>query len=165
MKPRADDRHPAYRALMELLRTADVVWDASRLFFERWELSPSQFNVLNLLRLNPAGLTQTDLSRQLIMHRSNVTGLLDRLERRGLVVRRDVAADRRAYNVVLTPAGVRLLRAILPCYYRDAARVWDRLPARRAAELIAGLRQVARNARQIAAGNSRSNPKQEQGPV
>src|SRR5512136_2414829 len=120
MRTRADENHPGYRALMELLRTADTVWSASRGFFERWDLSPSQFNVLNLLRLNPAGLSQTDLSRQLIMHRSNVTGLLDRLERRGLVARREVAADRRAYSVVLTPAGVRLLRNILPRYHQEA---------------------------------------------
>ena len=151
MKPSLDDNHPSYRVLMELLRTANTVWDASRAFFERWDLGPSQFNVLNLLRLHPAGLSQTELSRELIMHRSNVTGLLDRLERRGLVARRDVAADRRAYNVVLTPAGVRLLRDILPRYYQNAARVWGRLSARRAAALIADLQQVARNAQQIAA--------------
>lgn len=151
MKPSLDDNHPSYRVLMELLHTADTVWDASRAFFERWDLGPSQFNVLNLLRLYPAGLSQTELSRELIMHRSNVTGLLDRLERRGLVARREVAADRRAYNVVLTPAGVRLLREILPRYYQNAARVGGRLSARRAAELIADLQQVARNAQQIAA--------------
>ena len=146
-----DENHPGYRALMELLRTADTVWNASRVFFERWDLSPSQFNVLNLLHLNPGGLSQTDLSRQLIMHRSNLTGLVDRLEKRGLVARREVAADRRAYSVVLTAAGARLLRDILPRYYEEAARVWDRLPARRAAELIADLQQVAHNAEHIAA--------------
>jgi DNA-binding MarR family transcriptional regulator len=151
MRARVGESHPSYRALMELLRAADTLWDASRVFFERWDLSPSQFNVLNLLRLNPAGLSQTDLSRQLIMHRSNVTGLLDRLEKRGLVARRDVAADRRAYSVVLTAAGARLLRGILPRYYQEAAQVWDRLPARRAAELIADLQQVAQNAQRIAA--------------
>ena len=151
MRPRANDQHPGYRALMQLLRTADTVWNASRVFFERWDLSPSQFNVLNLLHYNPAGLSQTDLSRQLIMHRSNLTGLVDRLEKRGLVARREVAADRRAYSVVLTTAGTRLLRDILPRYYEEAARVWDRLPARRAAELIADLQQVAENAQQIAA--------------
>ena len=151
MTETADENHPGYRALMELLRTADTVWNASRVFFERWELSPSQFNVLNLLHLNPDGLCQTDLSRQLIMHRSNLTGLVDRLEKRGLVARREVAADRRAYSVVLTAAGNRLLREILPRYYEEAARVWDRLPARRAAELIADLQQVAQNVEQIAA--------------
>jgi MarR family 2-MHQ and catechol resistance regulon transcriptional repressor len=151
MRTTADENHPGYRALMELLRTADTVWNASRVFFERWELSPSQFNVLNLLRDYPDGLSQTDLSRQLIMHRSNLTGLVDRLEKRGLVARREVAADRRAYSVVLTAAGSQLLSEILPRYYEEAARVWDRLPARRAAELIADLQQVAQNVQQIAA--------------
>src|ERR1035437_9268087 len=151
MKERVDENHPGYRALMELLPPADAVWTASHVFFGRWDLSPSQFNVLNLLHFNPDGLSQTDLSRQLIMHRSNLTGLVDRLEKRGLVARQEVAADRRAYSVVLTPAGTRLLREILPRYYEEAALVWDRLPAKRAAELIADLQQVARNVEQIAA--------------
>ena len=151
MRRKVDENHTGYRALMELLRTADTVWNASRVFFERWDLSPSQFNVLNLLHLNPGGLSQTDLSRQLIMHRSNLTGLVDRLEKRGLVARREVVSDRRAYSVVLTAAGARLLRDILPRYYQEAARAWDRLSARRAAELIADLQQVAQNAQQIAA--------------
>ena len=151
MRPKVDEDHLGYRALMELLRTADTVWNASRVFFDRWDLSPSQFNVLNLLRLTPAGLSQTDLSRQLIMHRSNLTGLVDRLEKRGLVARREVAADRRAYSVVLTATGARLLRDVLPQYYQDAARVWGDLPARRAATLIADLQQVARRAQQIVA--------------
>ena len=149
MRIKSGENHPSYRALMELLRTADTVWNASRVFFERWDLRPSQFNVLNLLHLNPGGLSQTDLSRQLIMHRSNLTGLVDRLEKRGLVARREVAADRRAYSVVLTAAGARLLRDILPRYYQEAARVWDRLSVRRAAELIADLQQVAVNAQRI----------------
>ena len=150
MRTRLGEDHPGYRALMELLRTADAVWNSSRVFFERWDLSPSQFNVLNLLRLNPAGLSQTDLSRQLIMHRSNLTGLVDRLEQRGLVARREVAADRRAYSVVLTAAGTKLLVDILPQYYDAAAQVWGHLPARRAAALIADLQKAAQNAQTIA---------------
>jgi DNA-binding MarR family transcriptional regulator len=153
MKTSSGDADPRYEALMELLRTADAVWDASRLFFERWELGPSQFNILNLLHATRGGLSQTELGRQLIMHRSNVTGLVDRLEKRGLVERKDVAADRRAYRVVLTAAGAELLREILPRYYEGAVRVWDKVPPRRAAELIRALNQVARNAEQIARSN------------
>ena len=44
------------------------------------------------------------------MHRSNVTGLVDRLEARRLVRRKDDPADRRAFNVVITPVGRKLLR-------------------------------------------------------
>ncbi len=151
MRTKSDESDPRYQALMQLLRTAETLWNASRRFFERWDLSPSQFNVLNLLRSNPAGLSQTDLSRQLIMHRSNVTGLVDRLEKRGLVQRKDVAADRRAYSVVLTPAGARLLRDILPRYYEGAAQAWEKLPAGRVPELITDLRLLAENADRIAA--------------
>jgi DNA-binding MarR family transcriptional regulator len=139
------------QALVQLLRTADTAWNASRLFFGRWDLSPSQFNVLHLLRSNPSGLSQTELSHQLIMHRSNVTGLVDRLEKRGLVRREEVADDRRAYSVVLTDKGARLMKEILPRYFEGTRRVCAHLSVRRAEELIADLRQMADNAERIAA--------------
>lgn len=141
---------PPCRALLMLLRTADTVWNASRLFFEPWQISPSQFNVLNLLRDNAAGLSQSELSRQLIMHRSNVTGLVDRLEARGLVARNEVAVDRRAYSVVLTAQGSALISRILPHYYAAAARLWAVMPPARLRAVIADLGAVAQNAERIA---------------
>ncbi len=140
-----------YAALIELLRTAEALWSASRVFFERWDLSPSQFNILNLLHQQREGCSQVQLSRQLIMHRSNVTGLVDRLEARGLVRREDSATDRRAFNVVLTPAGVALIVQILPQYYAAAETVWGDLPPERARQLVAELGQVSSNATQLAA--------------
>src|SRR5215469_16115446 len=133
---------------MQLLRTADVVWNASHAFFDRWDMSPSQFNVLNLLYLTPAGLSQVDLSRELIMHRSNVTGLVDRLEKRGLVAR-NAGVDRRTYRVALTRAGQELMEEVLPRYYEGAVRVWEGLSEERAQELIAELETVAKNAERI----------------
>jgi DNA-binding MarR family transcriptional regulator len=138
-----------YRALLQLLRTADSLWNSSRLFFARWDLSPSQFNVLNLLSDEPGGLSQIELGRRLIMHRSNVTGLVDRLEQRGLVRRREVATDRRAYCVVLTPAGAELLGRILPEYHRMAERVWKNFPAARACRLTADLQRLAGQAEEL----------------
>jgi MarR family 2-MHQ and catechol resistance regulon transcriptional repressor len=139
-----------YQAFLQLLRTADTVWNASREFFEPWEIGPSQFNVLNLLRGTPQGLTQTELSRELIMHRSNVTGLVDRLEKRGLVERHDVEGDRRAYRVVLSTSGERLIAEILPRYYGAADRLWEGLGESRLRNLTAALREAARNAERIA---------------
>ena len=119
-KPTLSSRR--YEALIQLLRTANVVWEASRLFFTRWDLSPSQFNVLNLIAEHPEGLSQSDLGRQLLMHRSNVTGLIDRLEERGLVTRKDVSGDRRAYRVVLSRAGTRVRSA---CSVTPRVRWWE----------------------------------------
>ena len=141
---------PGCQALLVLLRTADTVWNASRLFFERWKISPSQFNVLNLLHLHPAGLSQTELGRQLVMHRSNVTGLVDRLEERRLLARREVALDRRAYNVVLTREGSALVESILPEYYAAAERLWQVVPEKRLGTTAADLKAVAENALRIA---------------
>jgi DNA-binding MarR family transcriptional regulator len=152
-KPTANVR---YQALLQLLRSADSIWKASATFFARWNLSPSQFNVLNLLQGCPDGLSQVELSRELIMHRSNVTGLVDRLERRGLVERHKATADRRAYRVVLTRSGHNLISEILPRYHAGVERVWKEIPAERATELINDLQLVAGKSESLAAKLSNS---------
>ena len=138
-----------YHALLQLLRTADTLWNVSREFFVKWDTNPSEFNVLNLLEGRPNGLSQTELGRELVMHRSNITGLVDRLEQRRLVQRREVAADRRAYCVVITAEGANLLRQILPQYYEAAERAGANVPLDRAAGLIQDLQGIAENARRI----------------
>lgn len=142
---------PRYQALIELLQTAEALWNASRVFFARWNLSPSQFNILSLLHDQPGGCTQIELSRQLIMHRSNVTGLLDRLEARGLARRQNNPDDRRAFIVVLTPTGRKLIRQIQPHYYRAAEAVWTGVTISRARQLVSELAAVSANAERIAA--------------
>jgi MarR family 2-MHQ and catechol resistance regulon transcriptional repressor len=140
---------PRYQATLQLLRAADAIWQASQKFFQKWDLSPSQFNVLNLLRDYPDGLSQTTLSRELIMHRSNVTGLADRLEKRGLIERRDTPGDRRAYQVALTPAGQKLLAEILPGYYQGAEAVWDGLSAADIRQTTQVLERISAHAQKI----------------
>lgn len=154
MKRKSSAPGPRYAALIQLLRTAEELWNASRVFFARWELSPSQFNLLNVLTEFPDGCTQSDLSRQLIMHRSNVTGLVDRLEERGLVTRKENATDRRAWLVVLTPGASKLLAEIYPHYYAAAEQVWGKLPAARAEKLLTELAVISDNATRAAQANS-----------
>jgi MarR family transcriptional regulator, organic hydroperoxide resistance regulator len=75
------------------------------------ELSPAQCHVLHLIepgRPIPMG----QLAETLACDASNVTGLVDRLESRGLVRRRPSVADRRVKVLELTPTGSRL-RALL----------------------------------------------------
>jgi DNA-binding MarR family transcriptional regulator len=149
VKARAPAPGARYRALLQLLRTADSLWNASRVFFSRWNLSPSQFNVLNLLADQPEGLSQSELGRLLIMHRSNVTGLVDRLEQRGLLRRRDAAGDRRAYCVVLTAAGRKRVGQITPEYLRLADKVWGNFPVSRAGQLTSDLEQISAGAARL----------------
>src|SRR5712671_1637174 len=76
------------------------------------ELSPAQCHVLHLIepgRPIPMG----QLAETLACHASNVTGLIDRLESRGLVRRRPSAEDRRVKVLELTPTGIRLRTSVL----------------------------------------------------
>lgn len=75
------------------------------------ELSPAQCHVLHLLQPERP-LPMGRLAETLACDASNVTGLVDRLEARGLIRRRPSAEDRRVKVLVLTPTGTRL-RAVL----------------------------------------------------
>jgi DNA-binding MarR family transcriptional regulator len=77
-----------------------------------FDLSPAQCHVLHLIvpgRPIPMGR----LAETLACDASNVTGLVDRLESRGLVRRQPSAADRRLKVLDLTPAGARLRAVVL----------------------------------------------------
>jgi DNA-binding MarR family transcriptional regulator len=75
------------------------------------ELSPAQCHVLHLIEPDQP-LPMGQLAETLACDKSNVTGLVDRLESRGLVRRRPSDADRRVKVLVLTATGSRL-RALL----------------------------------------------------
>jgi len=95
---------------------ADEAWELLRelLFSERrrfmsaaseHDLHPAQAGAL--LQMQPGeGMAMHALASTLACDNSNVTGLVDRLEARGLVTRRPYAEDRRVKHVVLTPLGV-----------------------------------------------------------
>jgi len=140
---------PRYPALLELLRTAETIWNASHTFFAQWGLSASQFNLLNLLGTTPDGRPQVEMSRELLMHRSNVTGLVDRLQARGLVERRPQPGDRRVNHVALTPAGRRLLRRVLPRYHEAAEAVWGSFPVDQLPPLLSAFRRLTENANRM----------------
>jgi len=62
------------------------------------------------------GLTLAELSRRMLVTAGNITGLVDRAERDGVVARRPDASDRRLVRVHLTPRGQRLARELIPAH-------------------------------------------------
>ena len=79
---------------------------------EAFELSPVQCHVLHLIEPDRP-LPMRRLAETLGCDASNVTGLVDRLEARGLVQRRPSSEDRRVKELQLTPAGSRLRAELL----------------------------------------------------
>src|ERR1700740_427245 len=81
-------------------------------FGQAFELSPAQCHVLHLIEPDRP-LPMGRLAETLGCDASNVTGLVDRLEARGLVQRRPSANDRRVKAIQLTPAGARVRGQLL----------------------------------------------------
>lgn len=111
--------------IIAVLATADgFLREGSRLF-KPLGLTSAQYNVLNILAESsaPGGLSQRELSDELVVDRSNVTGLLDRMAKAGWVRRDDDPADRRIYRVHLTPEGRRLWEKVAPRYAAVVAQV------------------------------------------
>src|SRR5213594_4381506 len=105
-----------------------------------FELSPVQCHVLHLIepdRPIPMGR----VAEALACDASNVTGLIDRLESRGLVRRQPSAEDRRVKVLVLTPAGVRLRGAIMEKMTRPPDAL-SRLSATEQRALVRMLRRL-----------------------
>jgi len=76
------------------------------------ELSPAQCHLLNVIEPE-SGLPMGQLAGALSCDASNVTGLVDRLESRGLVERRPSPADRRVKVLRLTPLGAKLRASLV----------------------------------------------------
>jgi DNA-binding MarR family transcriptional regulator len=89
------------------------------------------------------GQTLAGLSRALIVTAGNVTGLVDRAERDGVVERRPEPSDRRVVRVWLTSKGRRLIRELLPVHARQVQMLIGGLPPserRELRRLLGGLR-------------------------
>lgn len=81
--------------------------DCDRHFFTTYGLSSRQFWALQHLD-EQQGRSMVDLSRVLLTDKSNVTAIVDRLERASLARRTPDARDRRVFLITLTPEGRRL---------------------------------------------------------
>jgi DNA-binding MarR family transcriptional regulator len=87
-----------------LTKTFLLLDDCDRHFFAEYGLSTRQFWALQHLD-GQRGCSMVDLSRYLFTDKSNVTGIVDRLERLHLVARTPDLRDRRVILITLTPEG------------------------------------------------------------
>lgn len=95
---------------LNLLRTADALSRAEVSLLKTHGLGVAQYNVLRILRgAGRDGLTCGDVSTRLIAKDPDVTRILDRLDRQGLIERGRHDRDRRVIRVSIAKAGLALL--------------------------------------------------------
>jgi DNA-binding MarR family transcriptional regulator len=104
------------------------------------DLSPVQYNVLRILRgAGAEGLWAGEVAERLITRSPDVTRLVDRLEKRGLVRRSADPADRRAVRVHITEAGLARLAPLDVLSRPRLKQIFERLGHERLVELRDGL--------------------------
>ena len=133
----------AVQTVLWLTRAYDAAISAQTEELRPLNLSPSAFNMLMALR-NAEGntLEPCQLADQLLVSRPSVTGLLDTLQRRGLIERHPHSGDRRRLLVKLTDAGHELLDGHFPHHYKVQSRLVDDLSQDEQEQLVTLLRRI-----------------------
>jgi DNA-binding MarR family transcriptional regulator len=110
-----------------MIRTFGLVERVMQPYFAGFGISGAQWGFLrNLHRAEQEGhpgLRLTDLSRRMLIRPPSVTGIADRLEKIGLIVRRASETDGRAKHVALTEKGRHLVDQVLTVHPAQLARV------------------------------------------
>jgi MarR family 2-MHQ and catechol resistance regulon transcriptional repressor len=134
---------PARDAVVAIVRAYGVVQRLMEPYFAGFDLTPPQFQVLTIVnRLRSEPLTQRRLARELYVSFPNVTVLLGRLEKKGLIQRSADASDRRQKFVRLTRQGRNLLLRVWQVHQQQLDHVMGGLTVPEQQELARLLNQM-----------------------
>jgi DNA-binding MarR family transcriptional regulator len=100
---------PEEAAFVDLLRTTDLLSRSLITVLKAEDLSMTQYNVLRILRGAIEGLPCGEIANRMITRDPDITRLLDRLEKRGMISRCRETKDRRMVMARITPEGIELL--------------------------------------------------------
>ncbi len=123
----------ATEVFLNLLRAGDEAFRVVAMHLAKYDITQGRFGVLMALwgvcqrEGRATSLTPAELADHTGVTRATITGLIDTLERSGLVTRTQHPDDRRMMSVGLTLRGERLLHKILPAHFRQMAWLMDPL--------------------------------------
>lgn len=103
---------PEEIAFLDLVRTCDLLSRGPAQVLKTEDLSATQYNVLRILRGTLDGLPCGEIGSRMITRDPDITRLLDRLEKRGLISRCRETRDRRMVMARITPEGLKLLAGL-----------------------------------------------------
>lgn len=142
-------------ALREFVHAFGLLDRVMQPYFAKFGISGSHWGVLRHLHLAEqeglAGLRLTDLSEKLLIRPPSVTGVVDRLERAGLVARGGSTVDLRSKMVKLSPAGRALIERIVAGHADYVAHVMSGLTEEEQAELQRLLERLSQHLSRLAA--------------
>ena len=142
LKKRGPFASPAEEATLSLVRTHDRLMLRCARLFREFGLTPSQYNILRILRGEGKPLPILEIAERTITVVPGITGLIDRLEAAGFVARQRCEEDRRVIFVALTAKGNAILADLDEPIRKLHALAHGRLSAAEIDKLIGLLAKV-----------------------
>ncbi len=128
---------------ISLQKSADFLGLEAEQLLKPHGLTGTQYNVLRILRgAEPEGLACSGIGDRMISHDPDMTRLLDRMEKRGLITRARQTNDRRVVKTRITPAGLAILKSLDQPVRELHKRQFRHIPAARLKTLARLLEEV-----------------------
>jgi len=140
------DTISASRLWLVLARAHGAIVDYIEQAIAEQGLGLSDFMVLEVL-LHKGPLTISAIGEKVLLASASMTSAIDRLEKRGMVVRRSCNSDRRIRLVELTPAGKRYISKTFAEHEKDLELITEGLSGEERRTLYDGLKQIGLAAR------------------
>lgn len=138
-----DDHHESLRLWLRLLTCTHLVeTHVRKALAKEFKTTLPRFDLMAQLERAPHGLQMGELSRRMLVTGGNVTGIVDQLERGGLLVRTEHPADRRAYLVKLTKEGRRLFAQMAAEHETWVVKLFSGIPKREQRALTESLTRL-----------------------
>ncbi len=128
--------------LRSLVRCAQSFERYSAQHVRELGLTPAQFDVIVTLGNTP-GMSCAELGEKTLITKGTLTGVLDRLEGRGLITRRSSPDDARRVHIALTAAGDRLFAEVFPAHLQYCDRAFRQLPLDELLSMQASLHRLS----------------------
>ena len=135
------------RAYVVFLQTADIVLKyANAHFYRKTGLSMIKFTVLNILVLNDASMKPSEIAEWTYKERHNITTMVKRMEKDGLVKTIPDDTDKRSFNVIMTDKGREARHKAMPVAKEIVDRVMSLISEDDAVQMEKRLRVLRQNA-------------------
>lgn len=135
-----------HECILNIVFTGTLISRVAYKYFIRQNITDVQFNVLMELKYAGAHrLSQIELSKRLVVNKADMTGIIDRMEKTGLVRRVPHPQDRRVKLVVMTKKGTRVVERLEPGYMQAVSNLMSVFSRKEMKEMIKDLETIRKS--------------------
>ncbi|MBW4418303.1 MAG: MarR family transcriptional regulator [Myxacorys californica WJT36-NPBG1] len=141
LNPQSAAKQPFMKTLRSLTTTYQAFCAYDEPHIRELGLTPPQFDVLCTLG-NTSGMFMHQLAERTLVTKGTLTGIIDRLEQKGLVRREVPPENRRCFLIVLTPEGEQVFQDVFPAHISYLKERFDQLDAAELEQIESALQRL-----------------------